>query len=89
MSLMICFAHTGMHIILWFLLVQVTRVQNAHNHALYEVMKKNVAEQLGKQLHEVETTPLWHATREDNIQKITHSHFDRGLSGAVGRYINR
>ncbi|KAF6038116.1 PARP15 [Bugula neritina] len=62
----------------------VRRVQNPKSYFLYDSNRAFVAQKLSRREDQVETTPLWHATAEDNIQKITHGKFDRGLSGKVG-----
>lgn len=62
-------------------------MQNPESFALYKTKRSFVALDLGKPIEQVETTPLWHATNESVIQKITHSQFDRGLSGAVGMIV--
>jgi len=64
--------------------LQVRRVQNPKSYFLYDSNRAFVAQKLSRREDQVETTPLWHATAEENIQKITHGKFDRRLSGKVG-----
>jgi len=59
-------------------------VQNALSYFQYDSSRAFVAQKLGRREDQVETTPLWHATAKENIQKITHGKFDRGLSGKIG-----
>lgn len=37
----------------------------------------------------METSPLWHGAKEEYVQKITCSKFDRGLAGEHGMYATR
>ena len=37
----------------------------------------------------METSPLWHGAKEEYVQKITCSKFDRGLAGEHGKYATR
>ena len=59
------------------------RVQNPTQYNLYTARRTGVSAKLGKEEGLVEKT-LWHGTRMQNVQKIAKTHFDRGLSGAVG-----
>ena len=46
--------------------------------------RMSVARKLCKAESEVEKT-LWHGTKQESLPYITHTKFDRGLSGAVGK----
>jgi len=40
---------------------------------------------LSKQTNDVETYPLWHATKKANVDQIKKNNFHCGLSSAVGQ----
>jgi len=63
---------------------KVVRIQNPKVYYLYDALKVYVAKALSKQTDDVETSPLWHATKKAKIDKIKKNNFDRGLSGDVG-----
>lgn len=56
-------------------------MQNPQTFFLYEVKKQCIARNLGKFEDQVETMPLWHGAKEESVQKLTCSKFDRGLAG--------
>jgi len=63
---------------------KVVRIQNPKVYYPYDALKVYVAKTLSKETNDVETFPLWHATKKANVDIIKKNNFDRGLSGAVG-----
>lgn len=60
---------------------QIQRVENILLYEKYTIHRKHVADKLGRLIHEVETKPLWHGTKEQKVNDIVSTKFDRGYAG--------